>query len=88
MSSSSRYDLSQFQDSLIKLSRDKSSVSNNSKIIEKRANQGGVVVLKGSLRLILILYGIFFVVIIGIHLIWIFGLSFFDFHRGNGEKNE
>ncbi|MHA1110184.1 MAG: hypothetical protein ACTSRE_03740 [Promethearchaeota archaeon] len=78
MSTISVDDSFQFQNTLLKLRRDKSSVVTNSKSIEKMAEEGKIIVLRGSPRFVLMVYGIFLLIIIGMVLIWTLAFDFFD----------
>ena len=71
-------DKSQFQNNLLKLKRDKSFIVNTSKDIEKKAEEGEIIVLKGSPRFILILWSINLLIIAVMLSVWIFGFNFFD----------
>ena len=78
MSTISVNDSSQFENTLLNLKRDKSSIVNNSKSIEKMAEEGEIIVLRGSPRFVLMVYGIFLLIITAMALVWTIGFNFFD----------
>ena len=78
MSTISVNDSSQFENTLLNLKRDKSSIVNNSKSIEKMAEEGEIIVLRGSPRFVLMVYGIFLLIITAMILVWTLGFNFFD----------
>lgn len=80
MSVTSATDTSFFQDSLLKLRRNKSYIFTNSKDIEKKAEEGEIIILRGSPRFVLILYSIFLVIITAMISVWVFGFNFIDYN--------
>ena len=80
MENTSESDSNKLKNTLMNLRRDKSLILTDSKNIEKKAEEGAVIILKGSPRFVLILYAIF-LLIIGIMIsIWVFGFNFMDWN--------
>jgi len=73
-------DTSQLQNTLLKLSKEKSYIVNNSNDLMKKAEEGEIVVLRGRPRFILILYSIFLLIIGAMMSVWYFGFSFMDWN--------
>jgi len=80
MSTISVNDASQFRNKLLQLRRDKSSIVTSSKIMEKKAQQGEAIVLKGGPRFVLILYSIFLLIVGAMVSVWYFGFNLIDWN--------
>jgi hypothetical protein len=78
MSTISGIGSSQFQNTILKLRKEKSYIINNSKHAEKKAEEGENIVFRGSPRFILILWSIFLLIIAVMLAIWIYGFNFFN----------
>ena len=63
-------EITQFRDTLLKMKRNSAKSDQDSKNIENKVAEGKLIVLKGSPKLVLILYSIFLIGLIGVELIY------------------